>query len=339
MDDFEIDTTTLGTNEVSFRYKDSYGKHKSSFKIEIEDTTKPLIWVSGSYTYTIGSNKNLEDSVLCADNYDKKPTCWIEGEYDLKTKGNYSLTYKAKDQNGNLEEIPFTLRVIEKKQNNNTGSSSSSFVSLEEIKENYVTDDVILGIDVSKWQGDIDWEEVKNQGIEFAMIRLGTQSGIHKESVLDTYFQKNIKEAKESGIKVGVYYYSYATSIEESKEQANWVIKQLSSYKLDLPVVFDWECYTYFNSFEISLYDLNEIANAFLKVIEDNGYQPMFYGSKNYLEKIWTSIDYEIWLAHYTKETTYQGNYKMWQFTSSGRVPGISTLVDVDILKKINIMK
>jgi len=266
LEDFLIDTTTLGMNEISFKYKDKYGKHKHSFKINIEDTTKPLIWVSGSYTYTIGSNKKIEDIVLCADNYDKRPACWIEGNYNLEEVGNYSVKYIAKDKSGNVEEIPFTL-IVKEKSSNSSGTSSSSGISLEEIKKQYLTEDVTLGIDVSKWQSNINWAEVKKQGIEFAMIRLGTQIGINKESTLDSYFEKNIKEATKVGIKVGVYYYSYATSVKEAKEQALWVVKQLEKYKLDLPIVFDWECYSYFNSFNISLYDLNEIANTFLKTV------------------------------------------------------------------------
>ncbi|MDD6223886.1 MAG: GH25 family lysozyme [bacterium] len=329
--DKKIDTTELGKKEISFQYKDNYGKHHSRITVEIEDTTKPVVWVSGSYTYTIGSNQKIEDAILCGDNYDKTPICKIEGFYDLNKKGSYSLQYTAIDHSGNKEQIPFTLKVIEKSK---SSSDTTNGTSLNQIKKDYITEDVSLGIDVSKWQADINWEEVKNQGIEFAMIRLGTQSGIGKDSVLDQYFKKNIKEAKKVGMKVGVYYFSYASSIEEAKNQAKWVIERLSDYQLDLPVVFDWECYNYFNSFQISLHDLNEIVNTFLKIIEENGYQPMFYGSKNYLEKIWTNINYDIWLAHYTKQTNYQGDYKMWQFTSSGRISGISSLVDIDIMKK-----
>lgn len=327
-----IDTKEIGIKEISFQYKDNYGKHRGKITIEIKDTTKPLVWISGSYTYKIGSNQKLEDSILCGDNYDKTPVCKIEGLYNLNQKGEYYLKYVAIDSSGNKEEVPFTLKVIEKNQESSSGSIRG--ISLDKIKNDYVTEDVSLGIDVSKWQTDINWKKVKEQGIEFAMIRLGTQVGINKNSILDQYFKKNIEEAKKVGIKVGVYYFSYASSKEEAKMQANWVIKQLADYKLDLPVVFDWECYNYFNSFKISLYDLNEIANTFLKVIEDNNYQPMFYGSKNYLEKIWTNINYDIWLAHYTDKTSYQGEYKMWQFTSSGQVSGIPSLVDVNIMKK-----
>lgn len=111
-----------------------------------------------------------------------------------------------------------------------------------------------------------------------------------------------------------------------------WVSRQLFPYKLDLPVVFDWECYHLFNSFDISLYDLNQIADSFLKVIERNGYRPMMYGSKNYLQEIWNLLEYDVWLAHYTKKTDYSGDYKMWQFTNVGIVPGIDSFVDIDLL-------
>ena len=163
------------------------------------------------------------------------------------------------------------------------------------------------------------------------MIRLGTQIGAHEDSKLDDYFLENIKGAKEVGIKVGVYYYSYASSKKEARDQAKWVVKNLKGFDLDLPVVFDWECYSMFNSFSISFYDLNRIADSFLGEIRHYGYQPMLYASKNYLEKIWTSFDSKVWLAHYTTYTNYQGDYLMWQLTNHGVVSGIQGEVDIDL--------
>ena len=331
LEDQWIDTSQLGENKVSFTYHNNQGKKKKSeFPLLIVDTTPPLIWISGSYTVIRGNQKKLEDNVLCGDNYDSNPVCKIEGEYSFDQIGEYPLTYVATDQSGNETREDFTLKVIEK-----VGSSSSSpKISLEEVKNQYHSSNVSIGIDVSKWQESIDWKKVKESGIEFAMIRLGTQIGPKEDSRLDAYFLENIKGAKEAGVKVGVYYYSYASSKKEARNQAKWVVEQLEDYELDLPVVFDWECYSLFNSMGISLHELNEIANTFLNMVEKYGYQPMMYGSKNYLEKIWTGLnsDYETWLAHYTKETDYQGDYKIWQFTSNGSVPGISTAVDLDLL-------
>lgn len=291
LEDKQIDTSELGEITISFNYHNDRKKKKTkSFKLLVLDTTPPLIWISNSYTVQRGTKNRLEDTVLCGDNYDKKPRCWIEGEYDLDKIGEYPLTYLAIDSSGNQTREEFKLRVIEKFSN-----SQSSKLQLEEIKTKYSSLDTSIGIDVSRWQEKIDWKKVKDSGVEFAMIRVGTQIGPKEGSKLDAYFLENIKGAKEVGIKVGVYYYSYASSKKEAREQAKWVMQQIEDYPLDLPVVFDWECYTLFNSLGISLYDLNKIADTFLNMMEKFGYQPMIYGSKNYLEKIWTNLDYDVW--------------------------------------------
>ncbi len=322
-----LDSLTLGEQKASFTYKDDHGRiHKASFSYNVQDTTEPLIGIGKTYSVLKGSTNNLEEVILCADNYDKEPLCRIEGNYDLNKVGKYDLIFYAEDRNGNVAREPFTLNVVEK-----FTLSSKEKVDISEIKKNYVKENVELGIDVSKWQGVIDFEKVKKEGVSFVFIRLGTQEGPHQDSIIDPYFEQNIKKAKEAGLKVGVYYYSYAGSIEDATKQASWVSEQLKPYALDLPVVFDWECYNRFNSFKISLYDLNTISSTFLKEVEKKGYRGMLYGSKNYLEKVWKYQEYPVWLAHYTDETDYQGNFHYWQLTSTGRVDGIVGDVDIDI--------
>lgn len=331
LNDKKINTKHIGKERVKFTYRNERGKEKVGyFEVNTVDKTSPIIFISDTYTYTKDSNVNIEENVLCGDNYDKKPACKIEGEYDLNQVGNYSVIYKATDSSGNETIKPITLKVVEK----TTNKTKINKIPLEKIKTKYLTENTVLGIDVSKWQQTIDYEKVKESGIDFVMIRIGTQKGPKEESVIDTYFKENIENAQKVGLKVGVYYYSYASSIKEAKEQAKWVIEQLEPYKIDLPVVFDWECYTFFNSFHISLHDLNEIADTFLKNIEKEGYEGMLYGSKNYLETIWETGKYKTWLAHYTEKTTYNDEYLMWQFTNRGSVPGISTMVDVDVMIK-----
>lgn len=329
--DKRIDTTSIGEEQFEFTYVNERGKKRiGTFPVNIIDKTPPVIFISDTYTYIKNSNVNIEENVLCGDNYDKKPVCKIEGEYDLNQVGSYSVVYKAIDSSGNETVKPITLKVIEKSNSRGTVSK----ISLDEIKSKYQNENTVLGIDVSKWQQTIDYEKVKESGIEFVMIRVGTQKGPKEDSIIDAYFKENIENAKKAGLKVGVYYYSYASSVKEASKQAEWVIEQLEPYKIDLPVVFDWECYTLFNSFHISLHDLNEIADTFLEKVEKEGYEGMLYGSKNYLETIWKTGKYKTWLAHYTEKTTYNNDYLMWQFTNRGSVPGISTMVDIDIMIK-----
>ena len=145
-------------------------------------------------------------------------------------------------------------------------------------------------------------------------------------------FKKNIGEALKYKIPVGVYFYSYASNIKEARNDARWVIKQIKDYKVKLGVSFDWEDWSYFNSYNISFHDLNEISNAFMDEISKAKYKTMLYSSKNYLELIWNNKKYDTWLAHYTDKTNYLGKYKYWQICDTGRVDGINGNVDIDIM-------
>lgn len=330
LEDPIIDTSTIGEKQVKFLYlNQNQKKLYGTLKIKVEDTTKPLVWLGNSYTVTKGNDKSLTDMIMCADNYDKKPVCTVEGTYDMNQVGTYSLVFQAVDQSKNTTRIPFTLSVKEKSK---SPSSTPKEKALQDVINNHKTENSMIGIDVSKWQGEIDWNQVKESGVEFVMIRIGSQAGIGKESVLDPYFEENLKGAKEVGLSVGIYYYSYAKTKEEAKEQAKWVLEQLQDRKLELPIVFDWESWSYFNQLEISIHDLNFIANQFLEIIQQNGYQGMLYSSKNYLDRIWNVDNYPVWLAHYTSKTNYSGNYKMWQLTNVGKVPGISGFVDINVM-------
>ena len=323
-EDFEIDTKKLGLNEIDFEYTDEGIEKTGKVKINVVDTTPPYIGIRDYYNHIIDTNFTFEKDVICGDNYDRDITCEIIGVYDLNTLGETNLKVVATDSSGNKEEKDFILRVIEK-----PADTAIVYKTLDEIK-NAKPENASIMIDVSKWQAEIDWQEVKNAGIDYAMLRLGTQKAIDEDSVIDTYFDRNITEAQKVGIKVGVYYYSYANDINDAKVQAEWVIENLKEYKLDLPVAFDWECWNFFNGFKISFYDLNEIGRTFLTEIKNAGYKTLNYGSKNYMENIWSLDEFDVWLAHYTDETDYSKDYLMWQFTDRGIVPGIKNKVDVN---------
>ena len=336
-----LNTEELGKQEVSFVYKNKNNKEKRGvFTIDVVDEEKPLVWLSGSYSARVGSNLNLEDEIFCADNYDSNPTCKIEGTYDLNTAGTYNLTYVATDSNKNEERINFTLNVYEP-----APATTTQTPEAEEQREEVVTafNDVVathkdenteIGIDVSKWQGDIDFKKVKDAGATFIMIRVGSQQGVDGEYILDPYFKQNIENALANDLKVGVYFYSYANSKKEAVKQADWVLDQIKDYEITLPIAFDWECYNSFNQMELSLFGLNEVAESFLEKVEDKGYDGMLYGSKNYLNSIWKYHDYDVWLAHYTDQTDYDSHYVMWQLCQDGRIDGINTAVDINVLYK-----
>jgi len=293
--------------------------------IDVVDKTPPYVGIGNHYTHYFGTNFTFYSDILCADNYDKHPKCEIIGDYDINTLGETSLKLRATDSSNNIVEKDFILKVIEKPK----GSSNDNYISFEEI-QNRLPSNANLLIDVSKWDKDIDWKKVSEAGVNYAMIRLGTQKALDRESVLDSYFEKNIKGAKDAGIKVGVYYFSYANDVDDAKEQAEWVVEQLKNYELDLPISLDWESWKYFSEFGMSIHDLNETAKVFLDTIESFGYDTLNYSSKNYLENIWNLDEYKTWLAHYTLNTNYKGDYVIWQFTESGKIPGIAGGVDVN---------
>lgn len=336
-----LNTEELGKQEVSFVYKNKNDKEKRGvFTIDVVDEEKPLVWLSGSYSARVGSNLNLEDEIFCADNYDSNPTCKIEGTYDLNKAGTYNLTYVAKDCNNNEERINFILNVYEPAPATTTLTPDQTeqreevVTAFNDVVATHKDENTEIGIDVSKWQGDIDFRKVKDAGATFVMIRVGSQQGVDGEYILDPYFKQNIENALANDLKVGVYFYSYANSKKEARKQATWVLDQIKDYEITLPIAFDWECYNSFNQMELSLFGLNEVAESFLEKVEDKGYDGMLYGSKNYLNSIWKYHDYDVWLAHYTDQTDYDSHYVMWQLCQDGRIDGINTAVDINVLYK-----
>lgn len=194
-----------------------------------------------------------------------------------------------------------------------------------------------LGIDVSSHQGEIDWQQVAQSGVEFVMIRLGFR-GYGKEGTLnlDRYFQQNLAGARAAGLKVGVYFFSQAITVAEAEEEAAFVLENLAGAKLDYPVVFDWEAVSDKSARTNGLGAevLTDCAIAFCDAVSYAGYTPMIYYN---LPVGYTRYDlsrltaYDIWFAQYAEQPSMYYDYRIWQYTDSGRIPGISTRVDMNI--------
>lgn len=196
------------------------------------------------------------------------------------------------------------------------------------------------GVDVSSWQGDIDWEAVAEAGIEFAIIRVawrgyGTAEGEGKLH-WDPYYISNIKEAKANGIKVGAYIFSQAITVEEAVEEADYLMYCLEEEGLtvDLPLVLDYE-YSGDNGrlemADLSRQEHTNICNAFCAQVEKHGYESMVYANRYMLEKdLYPDALGRIWLANYGVATGYKGDYEYWQFSSRGSVYGIKGDVDLN---------
>ena len=193
IDDYKIDTKDIGRKKVSFKYiNDDNIEVSYSYALDIVDTSPPVVWLSDNYTVTLGSEDELTQNILCGDNYDSKPLCEVIGEYDLNIENTYPLIFKATDSSGNVTEKSFNLNVISPSNKRNSNSSNSK-TYFSDIVENYKNDNTEIGLDISHWQGDIDFEKIKNAGVEFVMIRVGRTDGIGGEYVLDTKFERNIK--------------------------------------------------------------------------------------------------------------------------------------------------
>ena len=161
--DYIIDSSKVGKRTISIDYTNDDDIDVSyEFEIEIVDTIEPVIWLGNSYKVKRGNHPNMVDDILCGDNYDPNPKCEIVGEYDFDTVGNYKLQFRATDSSGNVATQDFTLKVYTP---SSSGGSSSSTVSkhtkFSDVVEKYRTNGNKIGIDISKWQGTIDFKKVK----------------------------------------------------------------------------------------------------------------------------------------------------------------------------------
>lgn len=205
---------------------------------------------------------------------------------------------------------------------------------------------ISMGIDVAKYQGTIDWSQVANAGIDFAMIRVGYRTQKTGEICEDPLAKYNMQEAQAAGVKIGVYFFSSAVTAEEAVAEADWVADYIAQYQITYPVAYNCEG---FNDSENRQYSLDkttrtDIAIAFLNEIYQRGYTPMFYAAKNEMtaDALWETsrIDqtYKVWVSQYpavpypdTKASDYTGTHAMWQFTNQGTVAGIKKKVDINV--------
>lgn len=331
VNDYVIDSTKIGKKKVSFSFiNDDKIKVSYSYNVNVIDNMSPLVWLGESYTINKGDDTLLADKIICVDNYDKNPNCVIEGEYDYNVPGSYNLVFKATDSSLNETKKDFTLNVIEKSNSNNKTSNSKIYFS--DILKEYKTNNNKIGIDISKWQENIDFKAIKDAGCEFVMIRVGLSKKGDNTIYEDEMFEKNVKGAIENNLPVGVYFYSNAVNEKQAKKEATWVLNKIKKYDITLPVAFDWENFSNFNEFNLSLFDLDLISKEFTKEVNKKGYKTVLYGSKNYLNNMWIYNKEDIWLAHYTKNTDYDKKYVMWQLCENGIIDGIKDTVDIDIL-------
>jgi GH25 family lysozyme M1 (1,4-beta-N-acetylmuramidase) len=215
------------------------------------------------------------------------------------------------------------------------GDAESTADKTEKVKLQFGGTRQKVGIDVSKYQGDIDWEKVAAAGVQFVIIRAGYRGSVTGALVEDPYFETNIKGALAAGLEVGVYFFTQATTEAEAVEEASAVISMVSDYELKLPIYIDSEgAGGHGRADTLDKETRTLVCEAFCQTAKNAGYNAGVYASRNWL---YNNLDmkrlekFEVWDAEYVSVPQYTGYYTMWQHSSKGKVDGINGNVDLDI--------
>ena len=195
-----------------------------------------------------------------------------------------------------------------------------------------------MGIDVSEFQGEeIDWKQVKKAGVEFVIVRLGYRAyGESGDLVLDAMFDRNVQGALDAGLDVGVYFFSQAITASEAVEEAEYVLEHISPYDIDGPVVYDTEDIKWdtARTDENTDTDFTNFCKVFCDIIESEGYDSMIYANLPWMAftlKMDQLAGYDFWYADYHELPQCPYDYKIWQYSENGKVPGIKGNVDLNL--------
>ena len=331
---FSFTTAKVGTHVYYVTIKDKQGQtSKASFTMKVSVHPDYVITgtLTSSKTTSEYSNRSVTLTATAKSGYGGYTYRFVR-YYNGATKvvqnysssnkftfttglaGKYTYYVDIKDRSGAVARVSYSMTVV------SDGSTYS-------------------GIDVSSYQGNIDWRQVKNSGVSFAMLRI--LSGKMSSLTVDSKFNDNIKGASDNGISVGVYRYGYAMNVKEAQQEAKMVVDTLkkSGYRISFPVAYDVEDAETQGTLAPS--KLADIINAFKVVIENNGYKFMIYSGQYWLESKLDMTRFagdDIWVARWRDDTPdlghgYKGlgNVTIWQYSSKGKVPGISGNVDMDI--------
>ena len=331
-----LDTDFIGDKEITIHYKNNNGwKKKYTYKYSVVDTTSPILSIS-SNTY-LEQNANINTilkNIFAGDNCDRQVELSIEGEYDVTTIGNYDIQVVATDDYNNKTIKDTTLHIYERKEASNNKSNNTKIegTPLSYYIKNYRTDKTTFGVDLSTYQEVEDFNTLKEAGIDFVILRLGYGPNTELQFNIDRNFTDFYQRAKEAGLKVGIYHFSYATTLDEVDAEVNYVLENIKDKDIDLGISYDWENWKQFKDCDMNFIDLNKMAKKFMDKLSEKGYKVMNYSSKYYLENIWNLDNYDVWYAQYYKEATTTKKFKIWQITDQGQVDGIKNLVDINIM-------
>ena len=324
----DYDPVMSGSYTVDITAEDDYGNISyASYEVVVIDSEDPIVFRSGNVKVLKGSDFDIRDYISYGDNADPEPQLQIEGKVNTSRLGRYQLHLTVTDRSGNRTSWHPVVEVVSKLPEPEYDDYSYSF---ESFKEEYQGEGRKLGIDVSEWQDEVDYEAVKEAGCEFVIMRVGFS---HKGKLtVDKQFHRNLEEAKKAGLPVGIYVFTYDNTEEYLLSTLDQVFEELGDAQLELPIVFDWENFDHFQEYELSFKDLEHLYEVFEKTVNEHGYQSMLYGSKYYLQTVWTHAeDHPIWLAQYADWPSYTGPYQIWQVLDYGEIDGIDWYADFDI--------
>lgn len=350
---FLNDNTFFDKEEESYHINDLYQSNKLSMivtsvekdlRIQIVDIFGDLV-TGESFFVTVedmGEYKDLDqDGIiyiadLKAGEY-KVSLNSIEG-YSVPSNST-KIRVKERVEYVAIDDISFLIKTedeINVKEEDSKQNSALNDADKTEIKKQYTTDSTSrFGIDVSKWNGDIDWDKVKADGVEFVMIRCGYRGSTTGSLIEDPKFLTNIRGAKAAGIDVGVYFFTQAINEVEAVEEASMVIALCEGYELNYPVIIDSEgAGGNGRADSLDAETRTKVCKAFCETINNAGYEAGVYASRSWYNsnlEVSKLDKYKIWLAEYRSTPLYSGYYDMWQYTSKGKVDGIEGNVDLNI--------
>lgn len=315
--------TSIGKN-IRIHILDANGKQLAGIPFHVE--------LEGLGTY----QDTDRDGVICIEDVDPGKYFVSLGKMDsfqlpeepLLVEVREQLEYRA------IEDISYLIKTEDEidAMKEDTAVNDAAMES-EGDTSIWRKEDASFGIDVSKWNKEIDWEKVKEAGVEFAMIRLGYRGSFTGSLIEDPCYKRNIQGAIENDIPAGIYFFTQAVNEIEAVEEASMVLSLIQGYQIDYPIMIDSEGSGGNGRADaLSVEMRTKICEAFCRTIRSGGYTAGVYASKNWLNQRLDvskfSKENVIWLAEYAKEPTYQNSYSMWQYTSAGRLPGIEGRVD-----------
>ncbi len=302
----------ITAQNITFSYQDD---EKGSVQVNVLGVSSPAEIKKveiRAHTSKNGADDLVKSEAVNVNGIYRKTISVADHKYE---NGKYKIQVYITDARGIVKQL--NTRTIELK-----------------CSQAYKDKTTFAGIDVSKFQGNIDWNRVKAAGIDFVIIRAGYRGYQYGSVVEDPYFETNIKGALAAGIDVGVYFFSQAITEQEAREEAQWTLQKIAPYKITYPVVIDTEYVAGGRANSMGAMQRTNVMNAFCTEVKNAGYTPMIYASKSWLENnlvMGYLNQYDVWLARYAAAPEYTGPFTIWQYSSTGTVDGITGYVDRNI--------